>query len=49
MVVIDQTELADDIVRDLHEVIVSMCARLYRKRAAKNHAARAVRALQAEP
>lgn len=49
LVVIDQTELADDIVRDLHEVIVSMCARLYGKRAAKNRSARALSALQTEP
>ena len=32
IVVADETELTDDIVRDLHEVIVSMCARLYGKR-----------------
>jgi predicted site-specific integrase-resolvase len=29
-------------VRDLHEVIVSMCARLYEKMAAANKAARAL-------
>jgi predicted site-specific integrase-resolvase len=42
IVVADETELTDDIVRDLHEVIVSMCARLYGKRAAANKAARAL-------
>jgi predicted site-specific integrase-resolvase len=42
IVVTDTTEVADDIVRDLHEVIVSMCARLYGKRAAANKAARAL-------
>jgi len=31
-------------VRDLHEVIVSLCARLYGKRLAKNRAKRAVEA-----
>ena len=42
LVVIDPEELKDDIVRDLHEVIVSLCARLYGKRAAKNRAKRAI-------
>ena len=36
---------ADDIVRDLHEVIVSMCTRLYGKRSAKNRAKKAWDAL----
>lgn len=49
LMVMDQAELADDVVRDLHEVIVSMCARLYGKSAAKNRAARALSALQTEP
>ena len=49
LVVIDRTVLADGIVRDRHEVIVSMCARLYGKRAEKNRAARALSALQTEP
>lgn len=40
--VADETEVSDDVVRDLHEVIVSMCARLYGKRAAANKAARAL-------
>ena len=44
--VTDSQEVADDIVRDLHEVIVSLCARLYGKRAAKNRAQRALEAAQ---
>lgn len=36
------TESADDLVRDITEVLTSMCARLYGRRAAKNRAARAV-------
>lgn len=44
--VAEPEELADDIVRDLHDVIVSMCARLYGKRAAKNRANAAIRALE---
>ena len=39
-------ELNDDIVRDLHEVIVSMCARIYGKRSAKNRADKALKAMQ---
>jgi putative resolvase len=47
VVVIDAGEISDDdIVRDLQEVIVSMCARLYGKRAAKNRAKKAIEAIQ---
>ncbi|MFI6494969.1 IS607 family transposase [Streptomyces sp. NPDC050564] len=42
LVVLDPTETADDLVRDTTEVLTSMCARLYGRRAAKNRAARAV-------
>ncbi len=45
ILVIEPDEVADDIVRDLHEVIVSMCARLYGKRAATNRAKKAMEAL----
>jgi len=45
VVVIEPEEVTDDIVRDLHEVIVSMCARLYGKRSAKNRAKKALEAL----
>ncbi|MFG2949962.1 IS607 family transposase [Streptomyces adustus] len=41
LVVLDPTETADDLVRDITEVLTSMCVRLY-GRAAKNRAARAV-------
>ncbi len=41
-VVLDPTETADDLVQDITEVLTSMCARLYGRRAAKTHAARAV-------
>lgn len=46
IVVIEPEEMTDDIVRDLHEVIVSMCARLYGKRSAKNRAKKALDAMQ---
>ncbi|MFJ8108153.1 IS607 family transposase [Streptomyces sp. NPDC096132] len=42
LVVLDPTESADDLVRDITEVLTSMCARLYGRRAAKTRAARAV-------
>ncbi|MCX5563689.1 IS607 family transposase [Streptomyces sp. NBC_00038] len=42
LVVLDPAETADDLVRDVTEVLTSMCARLYGRRAAKNRAARAV-------
>lgn len=48
VVVIEPDEMTDDIVRDLHEVIVSMCARLYGKRSAKNRAQKALDALKNE-
>ncbi len=42
IVVIEPDERTDDIVRDLHEGIVSMCARLYGKRSARNRAQKAM-------
>lgn len=45
IVVIETAEVTDDVVRDLHEVIVSMCARLYGKRSAKNRAQKALDAI----
>lgn len=47
IIVIEPDEMTDDIVRDLHEVIVSMCARLYGKRSAKNRAQKALDAIHA--
>ena len=48
IIVVDPLETQDDIVRDLHEVIVSMCARLYGKRSAKNKADKAINAIAKE-
>ncbi|MCX5356755.1 IS607 family transposase [Streptomyces mirabilis] len=42
LVVLDPTETADDLVRDITEVLTLMCARLYGRRTAKRRAARAV-------
>jgi putative resolvase len=45
IVVIEKQETAEEIVGDLDEVIVSMCARLYGKRPAANGAKKAREAL----
>jgi putative resolvase len=42
LVVLDPSETTDDLVRDITEVMTSMCARLYGRRSGKNRAARAV-------
>lgn len=42
LVVLDPAGTADDVVRDVTEVLASMCARLYGQRVVKNRAARAV-------
>ena len=44
VIVADQGETADDLVRDMIEVLTSMCARLYGRRGARNRAMRAVTA-----
>jgi predicted site-specific integrase-resolvase len=44
LVVVDSAEVDDDLVRDMTEIVTSMCARLYGKRAAANRAQRAVAA-----
>ena len=44
IVVVDEGETTDDLVRDMIEVLTSMCARLYGRRGARNRALRAVTA-----
>ena len=44
LLVIDPDEINDDIAGDLHEAIVSLCARLYGKGSARNRAKRALEA-----
>ena len=48
VLVIDPAEVQDDLVRDMTEVLTSMCARLYGKRAAANKAKRALEVIQCE-
>jgi predicted site-specific integrase-resolvase len=42
--VIDETEMKDDLVKDMIDVLTSFCARLYGRRSAKNRAIKAVEA-----
>jgi putative resolvase len=47
--VVDTGETADDLVRDMIEVLTSMCARLHGRRGARNRALRAVTAAEQQP
>jgi putative resolvase len=49
VVVADAGEAADDLVRDMIEVLPSICARLYGRRGARNRAMRALAAAGREP
>ena len=44
IVVVEEGETTDDLVRDMIEVLTSFCARLYGRRGARNRAMRAVTA-----
>ncbi|MCY0945816.1 IS607 family transposase [Streptomyces antarcticus] len=44
LVVLDEGEVEDDLVRDMVEVLTSFCARLYGRRSAKNRARKALEA-----
>jgi predicted site-specific integrase-resolvase len=48
LVVVDSAEVDDDLVRDMTEILTSMCARLSGKRAAPNRAKRADAAAAAD-
>ena len=48
LLVVEPTEVDDDLVRDVTEILTSLCARLYGRRAAANRAARAVAAIEAD-
>ncbi|MFF5212627.1 IS607 family transposase [Streptosporangium sp. NPDC000396] len=47
LVVLDDGEVEDDLVRDMAEMLTSFCARLYGRRSAKNRAQKALKALKA--
>ena len=46
LVVLDDGEVDDDLVRDMLEVLTSFCARLYGRRSARNRAQKALRCAQ---
>ena len=46
VLVADSGETADDLVRDMIEVLIWMCARLYGRRGARNRALRAATAAE---
>ena len=48
LVVVDETEMKDDLVQDMVVVLTWFCARLYGRRAAKTRAAKALAAAQAD-
>lgn len=43
LVLLDPGEVDDDLVRDMTEVLTGLCARLYRRRSARNRAEKALR------
>ena len=49
LLVVDPAEVDDDLVRDVTELLTSLCARLYGNRAAVNRAARGVAAVTQDP
>ena len=49
ILVMEEEEIADDSVRDIAEVLTSMCARLYGKRSAGHRARKALEALHEQP
>ena len=46
LIIMDDAEVDDDLVRDMTEVLTSFCARLYGRRAAARRAAKALAAAQ---
>lgn len=46
LVVVEPAEVDDHLVRDVTEILTSMCARLCRRRAAADRATRAIAALE---
>lgn len=49
IIVLDDTEVADDLVRDVTEVLTSMCARLYGRRSARKRANAGMKATEVTP
>jgi len=48
IIVVEEGEVADDLVRDLLEILTAACGRLYGRRSARNRAKRALEAMGCE-
>lgn len=46
IIVVDETEMKDDLVKDMIDVLASFCARLYGRRSAKNRAKKALKEIE---
>lgn len=46
LIVVNESEMKDDLVQDMVDLLTSMCARLYGRRSAKNKARRAIRVIE---
>jgi len=46
VIVVDETEMKDDLVQDMIDVLTSFCARLYGKRSAKKRAKKALKEIE---
>ena len=46
LIVANESEMKDDLVQDMVDLLTSMCARLYGRRSAKNKARRAIKAIE---
>ena len=46
LVIVDQSELNDDLVQDMIEVLTLFCARLYGRHSAANKAKKAIEAME---
>ena len=46
LMVMESSEVKDDLVQDMIEVLTSFCARLYGRRSARNKAKKAVQAME---
>lgn len=46
IVVVDESEMKDDLVQDMIDVLTSFCARLYGRRSAKNRAKKAIKEIE---
>jgi len=49
LIVVDPSEMNDDLVQDMIAILTSFCARLYGRRSARNRAISIERALAREP